>query len=682
MKSNRIWNRNLMAGGLTILLLSSCTTLNNIEKGSSAVFVKPPLLRETTESKNQSETTIIDGQDDSKPELVVSDTPQAVFGDSTSSVSDNSLGLADGPPISVSFNQLPLPAFINEVFAKQLNLSYVIDPALSATKDLVTLNLAKPQSPIDLYRTAKMVLADYGISVRQGGMVLRIVADKEASGTTVPLLINGATLPDVPPSHRPIFAIIPLSVVRNTQVAQWLRQIFNGVSVQTFEDPDRNAILVKGKSAIVAQVVDAIKVLDQPLMKGRFAKSLTPSYMSVDKLADSIVTVLRAEGYAASLSPPIGSILVIPLKNANRIVVFAGTRAILDHVIDWARELDQRHQEEIADGIFSYEVQNVQASHIADLLLLLEGGSSQSSSGENQQAAQSGGKVTGGSLVVDENLNILYFKGSGKTWLGLLPSIEKMDKPVPSVLLEVVIAEVSLDDQETSGIEWLFNSKGFDNLSLTGSTQSGLDLGGSGLTLTFDSAGVTRAAINAFYRDTRAVIKSSPKILVKSGEEATIEVGNEIPIITSNSQSISGGDTPVIQTIQYRKTGVLLTVKPIVQASGLVDIEISQELSEQQIASAGAGGSPIILTRKFQTTLTLRDGGSVLLGGLISSSQSEGEFGIPILGKVPLLGKLFRTNSVNSARTELLVLVIPYVIRNNQDAIDITEAFRERLSIE
>ncbi|MBL4679229.1 MAG: general secretion pathway protein GspD [Pseudomonadales bacterium] len=671
-----------MAGGLTILLLSSCTTLNNIEKGSSAVFVKPPLLRETTESKNQSETTIIDGQDDSKPELVVSDTPQAVFGDSTSSVSDNSLGLADGPPISVSFNQLPLPAFINEVFAKQLNLSYVIDPALSATKDLVTLNLAKPQSPIDLYRTAKMVLADYGISVRQGGMVLRIVADKEASGTTVPLLINGATLPDVPPSHRPIFAIIPLSVVRNTQVAQWLRQIFNGVSVQTFEDPDRNAILVKGKSAIVAQVVDAIKVLDQPLMKGRFAKSLTPSYMSVDKLADSIVTVLRAEGYAASLSPPIGSILVIPLKNANRIVVFAGTRAILDHVIDWARELDQRHQEEIADGIFSYEVQNVQASHIADLLLLLEGGSSQSSSGENQQAAQSGGKVTGGSLVVDENLNILYLKGSGKTWLGLLPSIEKMDKPVPSVLLEVVIAEVSLDDQETSGIEWLFNSKGFDNLSLTGSTQSGLDLGGSGLTLTFDSAGVTRAAINAFYRDTRAVIKSSPKILVKSGEEATIEVGNEIPIITSNSQSISGGDTPVIQTIQYRKTGVLLTVKPIVQASGLVDIEISQELSEQQIASAGAGGSPIILTRKFQTTLTLRDGGSVLLGGLISSSQSEGEFGIPILGKVPLLGKLFRTNSVNSARTELLVLVIPYVIRNNQDAIDITEAFRERLSIE
>jgi len=682
MKLNRMLNRNLMTGGLTILLLSSCSTLNNIEKGSNAVFVKPPLLRETTESKNQSETTIIDGQDDSKPELVVSDTPQAVFGDSTSSVSDNSLGLADGPPISVSFNQLPLPAFINEVFAKQLNLSYVIDPALSATKDLVTLNLAKPQSPIDLYRTAKMVLADYGISVRQGGMVLRIVADKEASGTTVPLLINGATLPDVPPSHRPIFAIIPLSVVRNTQVAQWLRQIFNGVSVQTFEDPDRNAILVKGKSAIVTQVVDAIKVLDQPLMKGRFAKSLTPSYMSVDKLADSIVTVLRAEGYAASLSPPIGSILVIPLKNANRIVVFAGTRAILDHVIDWARELDQRHQEEIADGIFSYEVQNVQANHIADLLLLLEGGSTQSSSGENQQAAQSGGKVTGGSLVVDENLNILYFKGSGKTWLGLLPSIKKMDKPVPSVLLEVLIAEVTLDDQETSGIEWLFNSKGFDDLSLTGSTQSGLDLGGSGLTLTFDSAGVTRATINAFYRDTRAVIKSSPKILVKSGEEATIEVGNEIPIITSNSQSTSGGDTPVIQTIQYRKTGVLLTVKPIVQASGLVDIEISQELSEQQIASAGAGGSPIILTRKFQTTLTLRDGGSVLLGGLISSSQSEGEFGIPVLGKVPLLGKLFRTNSVNSARTELLVLVIPYVIRNNQDAIDITEAFRERLSIE
>ena len=120
----------------------------------------------------------------------------------------------------------------------------------------------------------------------------------------------------------------------------------------------------------------------------------------------------------------------------------------------------------------------------------------------------------------------------------------------------------------------------------------------------------------------------------------------------------------------------------MVQASGLVDIDISQELSEQQLATASSTGSPIILTRKLQTTLTLRDGGSVLLGGLISSSQSEGEEGIPGIGKIPLLGKLFRTNSLKEDRTELLILVVPYVIETNAQAIDLTESFRQKLSIE
>jgi len=437
----------------------------------------------------------------------------------------------------------------------------------------------------------------------------------------------------------------------------------------------------------VQQAIDAIELLDQPILKGKHAKVLSPAFSPVKELSRELVKVLSAEGYAASETPPMGSLIVLPLEEAKRIVVFAGSEEILAHVIEWAELLDQKQQKEISEGVFRYEVQNVQATHIASLLGQLAGNNAAVRQEEGstrepkvEQTAQT--KIADGFLVVDMNLNYLYFKGSGQAWLDLLPTIKEMDRPVPSVLLEVLLAEVTLNDQEDSGVEWLFRSEGVDDYNLTGRTLSALDLGGSGLTLTFDSAGTTRAAINAFYRNSRAVIRSSPRILVKSGEEASIEVGNDIPIITSNTQSINGDDTPVIQTIQYRKTGVLLTVKPVVQASGLVDIDISQELSEQQLATASSTGSPIILTRKLQTTLTLRDGGSVLLGGLISSSQSEGEEGIPGIGKIPLLGKLFRTNSLKEDRTELLILVVPYVIETNAQAIDLTESFRQKLSIE
>jgi len=284
--------------------------------------------------------------------------------------------------------------------------------------------------------------------------------------------------------------------------------------------------------------------------------------------------------------------------------------------------------------------------------------------------------------VVDTNRNVLFFSGSGQEWRELLKLIKEVDKPVPMVVIDVLLAEITLGGQQESGVEWKFLGDGIEGTDLTGSTFGGLGVGSSGLSLTFDSAGETRAIINAFYSNDRAVIRSSPKLLVKSGESAFIEVGNEIPIITSNSQSIDSTDAPVIQTIQYRKTGVLLSINPIVQASGMVDLQISQELSEKATSSASAvSGSPTILTRKVETALALHDGGSVLLGGLISSSKSTGQQGIPGLGKIPVIGRLFRSDISTDTQTELLMLVSVYVIDSHEGAVELTESLRERISL-
>ena len=609
-------------------------------------------------------------------------------------------GGLEGEDIQANFRNMPLPEFINQVYANLLGLNVVLDPSLTAAKDLVTLSITEPLAPGDLYRIARTVLAEYGVGIIESRQILRFRRDNEAA-QDVPILVSGVALPDVPNSRRPVFSFVSLSVVRNTMVRGWLMQLYKGTPLNVQEDPQRNAIVLTGPFELVKQATETTKMLDQPLMKGKFSRSFKPTYLSVEELTNDLEKVLSAEGYAVSQRPPIGAVIILPLETQERIVAFTGSQETLDHVIEWAYELDAQKKDSISQGFFSYKAQNVTADHIGQLVGMLKGSAEggarpaaeprQSQRNTNSNALGANGNqgtdnagaqsYLGGKLVVDTNRNVLFFSGSGQEWRELLELIKEVDKPVPMVVIDVLLAEITLGGQQESGVEWKFPGDGTGK-DVTGSTFGGLGIGSSGLSLTFDSAGETRAIINAFYSNDRAVIRSSPKLLVKSGEQAFIEVGNEIPIITSNSQSIDSPDAPVIQTIQYRKTGVLLSINPIVQAGGMVDLRITQELSEQATSSASAvTGSPTILTRKVETALALHDGGSVLLGGLISSSKSTGQQGIPGLGKIPLIGRLFRTDIATDTQTELLMLVSVYVIDSHEDAVELTESLRERISL-
>ena len=180
------------------------------------------------------------------------------------------------------------------------------------------------------------------------------------------------------------------------------------------------------------------------------------------------------------------------------------------------------------------------------------------------------------------------------------------------------------------------------------------------------------------------MIRSRPRLLVKSGETASIDVGNEIPVITQTSadETQVGGSTNVLQEVSYRKTGVQLEIKPLVQANGLVDLQISQQLSEARPTDATSlTGSPTILNRQISTSLTLKDGGSLLMGGLISGNQSSGETGVPFLGQVPVLGRLFRSDALQEDRTELLVMVTPYVVADHEEGWELTRRAREQLGL-
>ena len=599
-----------------------------------------------------------------------------------------------GQPLSANYHDMPLPVFINEVFGNQLGLSFSLDPQIQKQTDLVSLRVNDPVPPAELFRIASRALSAYGIAVSLQDNVYSFMVDKNVSGGETPLLVSGRTLPEVPESHRPVFMFVQLKTVSNNKVASWVSSALQGKDIKVTEDAVRNAVMISGKPDLVRQALAIIEVLDQPLMRGKYSTSIEPAFTKAADLSKNLKEVLNAEGYDANIKSSIGSIIIIPLDGTNQLIVFAGSQAILDHVRDWVNSLDRRQQLSIDQGIFTYEVRNTEAGHIVELLSGIESGTSKGGARSSSQSAVKGsavsdttnatsaapaqgatGNINGGNFAVDTNRNTIIFKGSGQAWADLLPVIQTLDKAAPSVLVEILLAEVTLSDDQSSGIDFTRDL----TKTLPSQALQSLTLGAKGLTAVLNSAGTTRTTINMLQENSRVEIRSRPRVMVKSGQTASIEVGTEVP--TLGSSAVAPGETStgnlLVQNIQTRKTGVRLTVTPTVHASGNIDIDIDQELSEAQDAKAGAIQSPSIFNRQIKTVVSLKDGGSILIGGLISNSKTKGKAGVPKLQSIPLLGRLFRADKDTDKRTELMVMIIPYVIDTPTEGENITKTIQD-----
>ncbi|MCK4378074.1 MAG: type II secretion system protein GspD, partial [Deltaproteobacteria bacterium] len=177
--------------------------------------------------------------------------------------------------------------------------------------------------------------------------------------------------------------------------------------------------------------------------------------------------------------------------------------------------------------------------------------------------------------------------------------------------------------------------------------------------------------------DSDVNILSSPNILAVDNKEALIEVGKEVPTVTGQITDATSGST-VTNTIQYRKTGVILKVTPHINSSGLVKIELSQEVSDVGEYDNSLN-TYTILNRKVETSLVVHDGQTIVLGGLIKNSQNFSDSGIPFLKDIPGLGILFRSSSRENNKTELVLILTPHVIKNRRDVDLITWEFARKV---
>lgn len=599
---------------------------------------------------------------------------------------------------AINLQQVPLGTFVQVVFAEILKRNVNVDAAVLARKDLVTFRSGTAQPAVQMQQAATLLLKSYGIAVVDVGGLVRVLPDNAQLGN-LPEIRRTDAAPTSPLPLRPVFYLIELQAVRQTDVAGWLKTLFGG-RVQVQEDIGRNALLLSGTPDNVEAALEALRVLDQPLMAGRKSVALSPAYWSADDLARRLNEVLTAQGYAVAPLGQLGQqggirypVVLLPVSGVNQVYVFAGSDEVLQHVTTWARTLDRPNERGIGKNYFTYQVKHKDAAELAKTLEQLLSGNRLKSGGAAATGAAAGAAAAGSgqssrptSVVVDQASNMLIFQVDADEYSQIGALLQTLDRPAKAALIEVTVAELSLTDTSQLGVEWLATKLLSSGATVIGGTAGGLSIGSGGATFrVLDTVGGVRATLNALASNNQATILSSPRIQARNGEMATMQVGQEVPIITSQlntgqlASATGSGGNQVLQTVQYRTTGVILRVKPVIHSGDQIDLEVQQEVSAAAQTNTGVNTSPTFSTRKLETKLTLKNGSTVLMGGLISNDGSEGSAGIPLLKDIPVVGNLFKTQTKTGTRRELVVLITPYILSDNHDAESVTDAFRRML---
>jgi general secretion pathway protein D len=317
------------------------------------------------------------------------------------------------------------------------------------------------------------------------------------------------------------------------------------------------------------------------------------------------------------------------------------------------------------------------------------GGGAESGAGTGGQALQ-GLELPPMRIVADEKNNSLVVYARPRDYRVLEDALRRIDVAPLEVLIEATIAEVSLGNDLQYGLQYFFhqheNQFTFRNPNPASSSNPVLQVM-SGINPMFPGfnyiLGSTNAnvVVNLLSSITNVHVISSPQLLVLDHQSASLLVGNAVPIPTAQIQSQITQGAPIVNTVQYVDTGVILHVTPRVNAGGLVTLEVGQEVSAVSTTASAqtAAFGPTITERRIQSSVTVQDGETIALGGLIQDTNSVTKGGLPLLSDIPVIGSVFGTTDRSVQRTELLVLLSPHVVHNTFDARAVTEELRNRL---
>ncbi len=607
-----------------------------------------------------------------------------------------------------------------------LSVPFYVDEAVKGT---VTVRTATPVSADTILEIFQSVLRSKGANISVEDGLYKIVPADRAGLAGTPIETGPLSKTSGPGTQ---VQVVPLRFVAAADVAEVLKPIAaKGALVRV--DQARNLLVLSGTRNELQTMMDAISVFDVDWMQGMSFGLFPVDSADPEALIPELDTIFAND----RSSPTKGLVRFVANRRLGSILVIAAQSLYLKKAGDWIRRIDVVGQSQDKQ-LFVYHIQNRPAGELAQLLKGIyrnEGrdslavasrvtsiapgarnnatttttstvtgpvtdlGVGTDQAGNPNAApisADAGGDIANAAtaiadapvsdgeraaitVVADEANNSVLIRATRKNYQKILSILQQIDSVPNQVLLEAVIVEVTLTDELRFGLRWFFQ-KGDSSATFTNDAAGAVKSVFPGFSYFLDSVSV-KVALNALAEITTVNVISAPSLMVLDNKQAVLQVGEDVPIATQSATAVTTPGAPIVNSIAFRNTGVLLTVTPRVSDSGRVVLEIEQEVSDVIPTTSSKLDSPTIQQRKIKTTVAVNDGDSLALGGLIQERDTLARDQVPLIGDIPVFGNLFKNKNDTIKRTELMIFIHPTVVRNENEARQATQEFREQLNL-
>ena len=637
-----------------------------------------------------------------------------------------------GDAVALSFENAPLSEVTHAILSDVLGIDYLVDGPIPGE---VTLRTRTPIERDQLLSVLESLLKANNVLLIRGRDNRFIVSSSQAAAQLVPRVVSR----DEQVAGYSTM-VIPLQYISAGGMAEILKPLAEEKALVRV-DNTRNLLMLAGTKAQLTGWLEIIETFDVDMLEGMSVGLFPLQYSGVEELVEALnqlLTEASAEEGAGGLTD---IVRVMPFVRLNSVMVITPRAHYLDRMEIWIERLDRAPENGAEKRLYVYPVQNTTASRLAMLLTSIYSGGAQRGSGRSaldnrntapgmNQESIGGGNSRGGTgrngnnnnrrngsgtrggsgggttvsalqldpgngdgndegaevrVVADEENNSLMIYSTGMQYKTIKAAVEKLDVPPTQVLIEASIVEVTLNDALKYGLEWTFNNQlGGSEFSGVGVISDGnFNFGGAegavaqlaqGFSYTVSGGSGVVAVLRALATESLVNVISTPSVMVLDNNVATIQVGDQVPI-NSGSTVTNGGNT--IQNISYKDTGVQLTVRPSVNAGGLVTLDVLQTVTD--VGNIDVTGNRRFLERSIESRVAVRSGESVVLGGLIRENAANNENGVPWLHKAPIIGPLFGTTEKTRDRTELLVILTPRALYNDEELRQASDEMRDQI---
>ncbi len=611
-----------------------------------------------------------------------------------------------GPEAAVSLNLENADLYqVLRIVGSELKINYVVDPAV---KGSVTINTSTSVSRKDLFSVLEMILELNGAAAVKANGYYSIVP--LANARQQAMNFHYAKKAEGPPPEEAFsLMVVPMKFMSASEMSKILTPFMSSAG-QIVVQEKGNIMLISESSAKLKQLQQIVDVFDDPVL-GRQRVHLFPV---TNNLAANLIVELRSVFAGYGLTTGSSGIQFVPMDRLNSILAISPSPEVFPEVESWIQKLDQPSRD-VGIRNFVYKVQNAKATELRDILNELYGGqpakappAAANPSAENPalllgppqgyaapqnpqagaaapKAAESGqGRVQGElRIMADERNNALIIQCTPHDYDVIQRTLQELDVLPRQVLIDARVYEVALTGDLSLGISAFLDQKSNLNpLVTTASFSAGQSpaLQAS----TFAVLSNTRALqlfLTAQENRSRVKTLSAPSILVTDNTSARVQVGSEVPVPIGSALTpvTNGGTSLFAQSVQYRDTGVILTVTPRVNAGGIVTLTVAQEVSTPGANTLQANSGPVINKSQFQTTVVLKDGQTMALGGIIRDTNTLLRNRVPLLGDIPGVGMLFGSTARTTTRSELVLLITPHVAEDLSQGAAITDDFVSRM---